>query len=254
MDVDVVHCGPFANESEQKAVEALKSRLISELGGGKWLLLTNLAFSASHQRQSDEIDIMVIGPPGVRVVEVKHWTSSWVRKNRELVDREADRVTAKARKIGTTLRRKVADVGFVDGVFLVTQATTKVNQIDGEEVRGVTFQTIKSWRQVLGLERHATLTDQQVQLLGQTLWPKASVALGGTLRAFAGYTALALLSPPKSRFHRTYRGVHAFQATKRRHSSSLRHVRQRRAKPGSQSAPRVRRLASPATSRLGTTR
>ena len=209
MRVDVVHCGPFANESEQKAVEALKSRLIGELGGGRWLLLTNLAFSANHRRQSDEIDIIVIGPPGARVVEVKHWTSSWVRKNRELVDHEADRVTAKARKVGAALRRKVADVGYVDGVFLVTQATTKVKQIDGEEMRGVPFHTINSWRQVLGLERHATLTDQQVQLLGQTLWPKASVALDGTLKAFAGYTALTLLTPPESRFHRSYRGVHS---------------------------------------------
>ena len=207
--VDVIHCGRFANESEQKAVEALKSRLISELGGGRWLLLTNLAFSADHRRQSDEIDIIVIGPPGVRVVEVKHWTTSWVRRNREQVDHEADRVTAKARKIGTALRRRVPDVGYVDGVFLVTQAATKVKQIDGEEVRGVPFHTINSWRQVLGLERHATLMDQQVQLLGQTLWPKASVALDGTLKAFAGYTALTLLSPPESRFHRSYRGVHS---------------------------------------------
>lgn len=209
MSVDVVHCGPFANESEQKAVEALKSRLISEFGSGTWLLLTNLAFSANRRRQSDEIDIIAIGPPGVRVVEVKHWTSAWVRKNPEVVGREADRVTAKARKIGTTLRRKVADVGHVDGVFLVTQAPTKVRQIEGDEVRGVPFRTIKSWQQVLGLGRHSTLTDQQIRLLGQTLWPKASVALDGTLRTFAGYTALTLQSPAERRFHRCYTGVHS---------------------------------------------
>ena len=217
MRVDVIHCGPFANESEQQAVEGLKTRLISELGDGQWLLLTNLAFSASHHRQSDEIDIIVIGPPGVRVVEVKHWTSNWVRRNPDLVDREADKVTDKAKKIGTTLREKFADVGRVDSVFLVTQTATKVRQIDGREVRGVPFRTIQSWQQVVGLNRSSSLTDHQVRRLGQTLWPKASVALDGTLRAFRDYTALALQSPRERRFHRSYKGVHA----KRRNAVTL---------------------------------
>ncbi len=153
MRVDVIHCGPFANESEQQAVEGLKTRLISELGDGQWLLLTNLAFSASHRRQSDEIDIIVVGPPGVRVVEVKHWTSNWVKRNPDLVGQEADKVTDKAKKVGTTLRKMIADVGGVDSVFLVTQAPTKVRQIDGRVVRGVPFRTIQSWQQVVGLNR-----------------------------------------------------------------------------------------------------
>ena len=209
MKVDVIHCGPFANESEEKAVEALKTRLISQLGDGQWLLLTNLAFSANHRRQSDEIDIVVIGPPGVRVVEIKHWTATWVRKNAELVDREADRVTAKARKVGTALRRKVPEVGYVDGVFLVTQAASKVQQIEGKDVRGVQFRTMKAWQQVLGLERQTALSTHQIRMLGQALWPKSSVALDGTMRPFAGYTGLILQSPPNERFHRRYKAVHS---------------------------------------------
>ena len=67
MKVTPVPCGPFVNESERKAFEQIKSRLISVPGDGEWLLLTNLAFSATHRLQSDEIDIVAIGPPGVRV-------------------------------------------------------------------------------------------------------------------------------------------------------------------------------------------
>lgn len=67
MKVTPVHCGPFVNESERKAFEQIKSRLISVPGDGEWLLLTNLAFSATHRLQSDEIDVVAIGPPGVRV-------------------------------------------------------------------------------------------------------------------------------------------------------------------------------------------
>ena len=84
--------------------------MISELDDGEWLLLTNLAFSTTPRRQSDEIDIVAIGPPGVRVIEIKHWNAAWVNRNAELVEREAERVTDKARKVGTTLRRMISRV------------------------------------------------------------------------------------------------------------------------------------------------
>lgn len=73
MRITIFPCGPAANESELKAFEQLKSCLQSEPGDAEWMLLTNLAFSVTHQLQSDEIDAVAIGPPGVRVIEVKHW-------------------------------------------------------------------------------------------------------------------------------------------------------------------------------------
>ena len=91
MRVAVFRCGPAANESEFKAIEQLKTRLISAQGDDQWVLLTNLMFSITHQLQSDEIDIVTIGPPGVRVVEVKHWAPQWVNSNPRLVEQEADR-------------------------------------------------------------------------------------------------------------------------------------------------------------------
>ena len=126
MRVTLFHCGPAANESELKAFEHLKSRLMSIAGDDEWILLTNLAFSVTHQLQSDEIDIIAIGPPGVRVIEVKHWTSQWVDSNGDLVAHEADKVTNKARKIGTTLRKIVPDLPRVDGAILLTQEASLV--------------------------------------------------------------------------------------------------------------------------------
>src|SRR6266571_6688400 len=98
----------------------METRLRSVSGDDAWILLTNLAFSITNQLQSDEIDIVAIGPPGVRVVEVKHWTAQWVDAHPDLVAQEADRVTNKARKIGTTLRKIVPALPRVDGVILVT--------------------------------------------------------------------------------------------------------------------------------------
>lgn len=55
MKVTPISCGPAVNESERKAFEQLKTGLISELGGGEWLLLTNLVSAATLQNY-DRID------------------------------------------------------------------------------------------------------------------------------------------------------------------------------------------------------
>ena len=209
MKVTPISCGPAVNESERKAFEQIKTGLISELGDGEWLLLTNLAFSTTHRRQSDEIDIVAIGPPGVRVIEIKHWNAAWVNRNAELVEREAELVTDKARKVGTTLRRVISNLGRVDGVFLVTQDAAKVKPLEGREVRGVRFHTLKTWRSALGLDAPASLSPSQVEMLGKVLYPKASVAIDGTLRRLAGYVNLTLQTPADERFHRIYKGTHS---------------------------------------------
>ena len=209
MEVKPISCGPAVNESERKAFERLKSGLISELGDGAWLLLTNLAFSTTHRRQSDEIDIVAIGPPGVRVIEVKHWNAAWVNRNAELVEREAERVTDKARKVGTTLRRMISDLDRVDGVFLVTQDAAKVRPLEGREVRGVRFHTLRTWQEALALDAPASLSPSQVKMLGKALYPKASVAIDGALRRLAGYVNLTLQTPADERFHRIYKGTHS---------------------------------------------
>ena len=209
MKVKPISCGPAVNESERKASERLKSGLISELGDGEWLLLTNLAFSTTHRRQSDEIDIVAIGPPGVRVIEVKHWNAAWVNRNAELVEREADRVTDKARKVGTTLRRMISDLDRVDGVFLVTQDAAKVRPLEGREVRGVRFHTLRTWQGALALDAPASLSPSQVKMLGKALYSKASVAIDGALRRLAGYVNLELQTSVDERFHRIYKGTHS---------------------------------------------
>lgn len=207
MKVKLISCGPAVNESERKAFEQLKTRLFSR--DEEWLLLTNLRFSATHRRQSDEIDIVAIGPPGVRVIEVKHWNAAWVDQNVELVEHEAERVTDKARKIGTTLRQSVPNLGRVDGVILVTQDAVKVRPLEGRAVRGVRFHTLKSWQGALALDEPASLTPSQVKMLGKVLYPKANVAMDGALKRLAGYVNLTLQTPADERFHRIYKGTHS---------------------------------------------
>lgn len=210
MKVTLFPCGPAANESELKAFDHLKSRLQSVQGNDEWVLLTNLAFSVTHQLQSDEIDIIVIGPPGAVVIEVKHWTTQWVDSHADLVEREAERITNKARKIGTTLRKHITDLPRVDGAIMLTQEPSKVKRLAGKPpVHGVRFFTMNDWKILLHLECPAILNARQVTMLGRTLEPKSAVAIDGSLRRLAGYVNLELQTPKEKRFHRIYRGLHS---------------------------------------------
>jgi len=208
MRVTLFPCGPAANESELKACEHLKSRLQSEPGDEEWVLLTNLAFSVNHQLQSDEIDIVVIGPTGVRVIEVKHWTIQWFDAHRSDVEDEADRVTNKARKIGTTLRRGCPELPRVDGAVVLTQEPSQVKRVAGQEVHGVRFHALNDWKAAIGLDAQRVLSPQQVWRLVRVLEPKSAVAINGSLRRLAGYVNLELQTPKDERFHRVYKGSH----------------------------------------------
>ena len=211
MDPRVFQCGPFANDSERKAFEHVRRCLASTLGGGSWVLLTNLAFSVTHRMQADEIDLVVIGPPGVRAVEVKHWTPEWCDANPELVGQEADKVTHKARRIGTTLRRSVPELGRVDGAILLTRESSRMKSLSGRTVRGVGIHTLKDWRDAIGFDaaEPAALRPPRVVMLSRLLAPKSAVALDGSLRRFAGYVNLEPRAPKTERFHRVYAGVHS---------------------------------------------
>lgn len=208
MRVTLFPCGPAANESELRGFEHLKNRLQAEPGDEAWVLLTNLAFSVTHQLQSDEIDIVVIGPTGVRAIEIKHWAPQWIDAHKIDVEDEANRLTNKARKIGTTLRRFYPELPRVDGAVLLTQEPSKVKRFSGQEVRGIRFHTLNDWRAAIGVDSRRALAAHQVTRLSGLLEPKVAVAIDGSLRRLAGYVDLELQTPKDERFHRAYKGNH----------------------------------------------
>lgn len=215
MRITVIPCGEVVNESEAAAIDRIKRELQSIVtppgwdANDEWILLTNLAFSVTHQFQSDDIDIIAIGPPGVRVIEVKHWSVGWCDANEEMVNIEADKLTRKARKIGTTLRRIVRDLPHVDGTILLTRQPSKVRRlVERGQVRGVSLLSLNQWKEVIGFECPRTLTPKQVSSLAKAVEPKSAVRLDGSLRRLAGYVNLERQTPKEERFHRIYRGSH----------------------------------------------
>ena len=114
----------------------------------------------------------------------------------------------KARKVGGTLQRSVAELPFVEGVILVTEEPSKVKKFAGQEVRGVPIYSLNDWKAAIGFDNPQVLTPQRVKLLAATLQPKSMVALDGSLRRLAGYVNLELQTPRDQRFHRVYKGSH----------------------------------------------
>ena len=209
MRVTLFSCGPAANESELCAFNHLASRLRSMAGDDNWLLLTNVAFSVTNQLQSDEIDVIVVGPSGVRVVEVKHWSAGWIESHPDLVIEEADKVTNKARKVGSTLRKAVPELPRVDGSILLTQDSSKLKKVSAKSVRGVRLCTLQDWKEAIGFSEHKVLSEARIAVLGRALEPKVPGIMDGSIRRLAGYVNLELLTSKEERFHRAYKGIHS---------------------------------------------
>src|SRR5206468_1613689 len=106
-------------------------------------------------------------------IEVKHWTQQWVDANRDLVHHEADRVTNKARKIGTTLRRAFLQLPRVDGVILLTQDASKVKRLTGQQARGVRFHSLSDWKAAVDFGGPQVLSAHDIARLGKMLEPKS---------------------------------------------------------------------------------
>src|SRR5712692_1609631 len=118
MKVISIPCGSFANESERQAFETVKQKLTAHPGNDEWIVLSNLPHSSSARHQSDEIDLLVIGPQGLFVIEVKHWDRAWMKKNPNQVDSEVEKLAAKVRRVATNARRRFASLPKVDGYML----------------------------------------------------------------------------------------------------------------------------------------
>ena len=213
MKAKVISCGEPVNESERKALAHLRTRISSLPGDDEWVLLANVSFSVGHDQQSDEIDIIAVGPPGVRVIEVKHWRSDWIDREISKVEHEADKVTNKAKRVGTRLRKKIRAAGYVDGVFLITAEPRRVLNVN-KIIHNIPIYTLKEWDKAIGSKdssgnlARARLTPDQVRKLAKLIEPKATVPLDGKVRRLGHFEDLELQTPRDQRTHRIYKGVH----------------------------------------------
>ena len=200
-----IPCGVAVNASETLAIEKLKSKLQGI--PGPWVLLSNLSHSSNAARLSDEIDQVIIGPPGVFVVEVKHWDSVWLKQNPQIVENEAERINDKAKRIAGKLKTAF-NPGFVAPRLLLTRGGTGMQAGQRIKLRGVPVFGIGEWRDLVNVEGAVQLMPEQIERAALLLEPAARTALTGDLRSFAGLINLERVPTQDAPFHRAYRGQH----------------------------------------------
>jgi serine/threonine protein kinase len=203
-----ITCGPLANESEKLAFERLRVKLQGYAKEGRWIFLTNIPLSFSSEGYSDEIDLLLVSPVGVTVIEVKHWDLAFLKEKSYIVEAEAEKLNSKVKRVVGKLNRYF-NVGFIEGRFLLTKTDTKLyNPSTPKKFRGISCYSLLDWKEILGVDKTYEFEEQVVDDICKVLEPKTQISLSGHIRTFAGLTNLELISLKDGHFHRVYKGIH----------------------------------------------
>ena len=253
-----VECGEFVTESERKAFQRIKNALASlpprerpigvrgaamdsgrlplpvSGGGEDWLILSNLNHVHDRNRRPDEIDLVVIGPPGVFVIEVKPWERTFLNGNTDLVDDTAIKTNDKAKRIRGTLAR-VGVNAFAAPRILLT-ADNPGLQPGGRTYCGVRTGGLADWKSLLDIDGASVLGPDDLDLAEQALHPAAY------RRRTAGFDKIGeidfdtdatqrVIDDSEAPFHRVWRGSH-----RRRQEKLVVHLYDLTARQGSHDA------------------
>lgn len=212
MAVRVIRFSEPVNASEVAAQAKCKAALLALNDSTPWIVFAGLASSSSPLHQSDDLDLVAIGPRGVFLIEVKHWDAAWINDNEASAEAEAEKLTAKAKRLSGRVKRALADSPKVNQAFLFTREPVGPNL--PPTIRGVPVWTLRDLARIFRDLPKSVLNESQVKLLAASLEPSTRVQLDGKVRRIAFYHNLELQTPPEQAFHRVYKGAH--QRTKER--------------------------------------
>ena len=202
MRVIHVPCGPFANTSELKAYNAVDQEIRRRGGEGTAYVLTNLTHP-NLRGQADEIDLIVIGPGGAIVVEVKHWDASALRDS-FLSDPAAELIVAKSKRIAGSLRSADRRLGFVAPAFLLTRETGSIKK-NGRLPRHPMGVVAHGLKDVVDLVAGAACPGPMDSArLANSLAGRYNLADAGRLKRLARFDELRLLTDSQDRFQRIF--------------------------------------------------
>ncbi len=200
----VIHvpCGPFANASELKAFNAIYQELRRRDGEGTAYVLTNLTHP-NLRGQADEIDVVVIGPGGAVVVEVKHWDTSALRRV-DLADPAAELIVAKSKRIAGRLKSGDPRTGFVAAAFLLTKEAASLRK-GGRLPRhpmGVVAYGLKDVADLVSNPASAGAVD--ARRLADLLAERYNLGEPDRLKRLGRFDELRLLTDEQDRFQRIF--------------------------------------------------
>ncbi len=206
MAVKLIQCGDPVNESERIAAQRCKTTLETLADSATWVIFANMASSSSPLHQSDDLDLVLIGPRGVFLIEVKHWDAAWITENRLRAEDEAEKLASKTRRFAGRVQRALFKSPKVQQALLLTREP--VGPGLPQSLRGVPIWTLRDLPKTLRGLPAGVLAELQITSLAASVEPAAKVQLDGKVRRIASYQNLELQTPPAEAFHRIYKGVH----------------------------------------------
>ncbi|MEN9631624.1 MAG: hypothetical protein RL077_28, partial [Verrucomicrobiota bacterium] len=206
MAVKIISFSEPVNASEVIARNRCKAALEALGDSAPWVVLAGLASSSSPLHQSDDLDLVPIGPRGVFLVEVKHWDAAWINSNKARVEAEAEKLTAKAKRFSGRVKSALSDGPKVSQVFLLTREPVGPNL--PQTICGVPVWTLRDLAKIFRALPKGVLNESQLNVLTGSIAPTAKVQLDGKIRCIADYRNLELQTPAAQTFHRIYKGVH----------------------------------------------
>lgn len=205
MAVKIVRFSPPVNNSEKVAEERCKSALESLGDKESWIVFAGFSSASSPVHQADDLDLLLMGPRGIFAIEVKHWSASWMSSRSVAVDVEADKLTAKARRLAGRVKLILAEHPRVCQSFLVTDQ--RGPGAYPANVKGVPIWTLSNIHKALK-DLPKVLTAERVCFLAEGLEPSSKLHITGKIRRTSEYQNLELITPVSSSFHRIYKCIH----------------------------------------------
>jgi serine/threonine protein kinase len=209
MRFEPVHCGQFANESEKTAFDKVSQQIQQLDGEGLFIILTNLQFSLTEHRIPDDLDMVVIGPSGLQIVEVKHWDASFLKQRTADVEYRATKLNEKVRRLATRVRKDFPNLEFISGKFFLTKVSVVPEPL--RTVVGLKFYGLDEWRPMLEIGAWGRWSEAQVRTVAKRISSAANVVLNPEISRIGPVSSLALVSDRSERFHRVFRGEHSEQ-------------------------------------------
>lgn len=210
MAIQHISCGPFVNASEERALQTVKATIEEYAANREWVILTNWMMSPIGSSEPIEVDMIVIGPHEVFVIEVKHWKWSRVddKGNRAQLLRDVNLLQAKVKRIAGRMRssESPAPVGYVRGVFLLTDEKTP--RLLSERVAGGEFCVCvkDQLRSLLIDEGDPKYSSTIIREYGRWLTPPYILPLGSPPRVVNDIRLVRQVSPRGDNRHRIYEG------------------------------------------------
>ena len=185
MEPVFIACASMEWESEFAALAILKRAFNSANRKGEyWVVLSNLTITDSRNLSANEVDFLLIGPTGLRLVEAKGWKKDYVERKWDTdVTKECELISKKARKLSGTLKKLPFDTGEIRGYLLLSEES----EFD-DICKGVPIVGKHEISQILNDFRGTSLTKDQIDQTAKLLAPKDASLKQGRLRRLGDIT------------------------------------------------------------------